>query len=141
MDRPNATDSPAGEVPAGDERDGSAAAAKVPGPGLRQFIRVNVGSGVSSTTPVSETASSPSTIAAIPAKLFSPAPMPVRRATTWGIVPLGLLLADTTILGLSFALLKASPAPSLGRIAICSAALAVACVAGCLAVVAASEES
>ncbi len=141
MDRAHATDSPSGEAPAGDARAGSAAAARVPGPGLRQFIRVNVGPDVSSTTPVSETASSPSTIAPAAAKRFSPAPLPVRRAPASGLVPLGLLFADATILGLSFALLKASPAPSLGRIAVCSAALAVACVAGCLAVVAASEES
>lgn len=141
MDRANAVDSSTGETSVGAGRMVSAAPSTGPGPGLRQFIRVNVSPDASSMAPVSETASSPSPTSAAPAKRFSPAPLPVRRAPSLGIVPLGLLLADATILGLSLALLKASPAPSLGRILVCSAALAVACVAGCLAVVAASEES
>ena len=141
MERANPVDSPTGEAPAGNDRAGAGASATVPGPGLRQFIRVNVGPDVSSMAPVSETASSPSTIPTAPTKRFSPAPLPVRRAPGLGLVPLGLLLADGTILGLAFALVKASPAPSMGRLVVCSAALMVACVAGCLAVVAASEES
>ena len=140
MDRANAADLQPSEGRVGDDRTDASPSASAAGPGLRQFVQVSVGRENHSTEAISKTASSPSAIPTAPAKRFGPAPMSSRRAPASGLVPLGLLLADATILGLAFALMN-SPAPSIGRLLLCSLALAVACVAGCLAVVSAREES
>ena len=140
MDRANAADLQPSEARAGDDRTQASPSSSAAGPGLRQFVQVSVGREVLSTEATSKTASSPSSIPTAPAKRFSPAPMSSRRAPASGLIPLGLLLADVTILGLAFALMH-SPASSIGRLLLCSLAVAVAGVAGCLAVVSAREES
>ncbi len=140
MERANAADLQPSEARAADDRTNASPSASAAGPGLRQFVQVSVGREVLSTGAMSKTASSPSSIPTVPGKRFSPAPMSSRRAPAAGLVPLGLLLADATIIGLAFAWMKA-PAPSAGRLLLCSLALAVACVAGCLAVVTTTEES
>lgn len=140
MERDNPTDVRPAAAPSGEDR-ADAPSTSAPGPGLRQFIRFNVSPESGPVASTSETASSP-TPATAPA-LQRPAPVPFsqRRAPASGLIPLGLLLADATILGLAFALLKASPVPSTGRLILCGLAVAVACVAGCLAVITATEES
>ena len=140
MKRANAADLQPWEARVGDDRTDAAPSASAAGPGLRQFVQVSVSRESHSTEAISKTASSPSAIPTAPAKRFGPAPMSSRRAPAPGLVPLGLLLADATILGLAFALMN-SPAPSIGRLLLCSLALAVAGGAGCLAVVSAREES
>ncbi len=146
MERANAADLQPSEARAGDDRTNASPSASAAGPGLRQFVQVSVGRKVLSTEAMSETASSPSSpsspssMPTAPTKRFRPAPMSSRRAPALGLVPLGLLLADATIMGLAFALMKA-PAPSMERLLLCSLALGVACAAGCLAVVSAREES
>ena len=140
MERANAADLQPSGARVGVDRTDASPSASAAGPGLRQFVQVSVGREVLSTEAVSKTASSPSSIPTVPGKRFSPAPMSSRRAPASGLVPLGLLLADATIIGMAFAWMN-SPAPSVGRLLLCSLALAVACVAGCLAVVSSREES
>ncbi len=110
------------------------------GPGLRQFVRVSVGAGAPVTEPVSETASSAPIQSTASPKRFRPAPLPERRASSPGLVTLGLLLADAARLVLAFSLVNATPGPSGARLLLCAMAVVVAGVVGCLAVVSLEEE-